>query len=70
MYQVELQNYYSNIEGCYGNCGCCCHYYFCDLIVELLENPEEKKEELSEKTEKIKSAIDKMKEAVKEDNGE
>ena len=39
----ELQNYYSNIEGCYGNCNCCRHYYLCDLIVELLENPEENK---------------------------
>ena len=47
----ELQNYYSNIEGCYGNCNCCSHYYLCDLIVELLENPEENKEEINELTE-------------------
>ena len=47
----ELQNYNSNIEGCYGNCNCCSHYYLCDLIVELLENPEENKEEIKELTE-------------------
>ena len=47
----ELQTYYSNIEGCRGNCNCCCHYELCDLIVELIENPKENKEEIEELTE-------------------
>ena len=47
----ELRKYYSEIEDCHGNCNCCYHYYLCDLIVELLENPEENKEEIEELTE-------------------